>query len=44
MEYVNAISMQSLHGFLHSIKWILSHDHLIYFQKSYVGDGPNTKP
>jgi hypothetical protein len=43
-EYVNARWMQSLHGFLHGIKWIMFHGHLNYLQKTSLGDKPNTKP
>ena len=42
-EYVNARWMQSLHGFLHGIKWVTFHGHLDYFQKP-PGGRPNTKP
>ena len=31
-EYVNARWMQSLHGFLRGIEWIMLHGHLDYFQ------------
>jgi hypothetical protein len=44
MEYVNARWMQSLHGFLHGITRIMFHDHLDYFQKSFLGGRPNTPP
>ena len=43
-EYVNARWMSSLHGFLHGIKWIMSHGHLDYLQKLPLGGRPNTKP
>ena len=43
-EYVNARWMQSLHGFLHGINWIMFHGHLDYFQKPPLGGRPNTKP
>ena len=43
-EYVNARWMQSLHGFLHGIKWIMFHAHLDYFQKPPLEGRPNTKP
>ena len=43
-EYVNARLMQSLHGFLHGIKWMVFHGHLDYFQKPPLGGSPNTKP
>jgi hypothetical protein len=42
-EYVNARWMQSLHGFLHGIKWNMYHDHLDYFQKPFFGGRPNPK-
>jgi hypothetical protein len=42
-EYVNARWMQSLHGFLHGIKWIMFHGHVEYFQKPPLGAKPNTK-
>jgi hypothetical protein len=35
-EYVNARWMESLHGFLHNIKWIMFHIHLDYFQKNHL--------
>ena len=44
MEYVNARWMQSLHGFLYGIKWIMFHGHLDYSQKPSLGGRPNTKP
>ena len=37
-EYVSARWMESLHGFLHGIEWIMVHGHLDSSQKS-----PNTK-
>ena len=43
-EYVNARWMQSLHGFLHGIEWIMFHGHLDCFQKPPLGGRPNTKP
>ena len=42
-EYVNARWMQSLHGFLHGIEWIMFHGHLEYFQKLFFGGKPSTK-
>jgi hypothetical protein len=42
-EYVNARWMQSLHGFLHGIEWIMFHGHLDYFQQPPLGGRPNTK-
>jgi hypothetical protein len=42
-EYVNARWMESLHGFLHGIKWIMFHGHLDYLQKPPLGGRPNTK-
>ena len=42
MEYLNARWMQSLHGFLHNIEWIIFHGHLDYFWKSPLGGRPNT--
>ena len=36
-EYVNARWMRSLHGLLHSIKWIMFHSHFDYFQKPPLG-------
>ena len=36
--------MQSLHGVLHGIEWIMFHDHLDYFQKPPLGGRPNTTP
>ena len=36
--------MESLHGFLHGVKWIMFHAHLDYFQKPLLGGRPNTKP
>ena len=44
MEYVNARWMQSLHGFLYGIKWIMFHDHLDNFPIPPLGCRPNTKP
>ena len=44
MEHVNARWMQSLHGFLYDIKWIIFYGHLDYFQKPSLGGRPNTKP
>ena len=41
---MNARWMHNLHGFLHGIKWIVFHGHLIYFQKPLLGGRPNTKP
>jgi hypothetical protein len=35
--------MESLHGFLHDIKWIIFHGHLDYFQKPPLGGRLNTK-
>ena len=43
-EFVNARWIESLHGFLHGIKWIMFHGHLDYLQKPFLGDRPNTKP
>jgi hypothetical protein len=43
-EYVNARWMQSLHGFLHGIEWIMFHGHSDYFQKPHIRSRPNTKP
>jgi hypothetical protein len=43
-EYVNVRWMESLHGFLHGIKWIMFHGHLDYFRKPTLGGRPNTKP
>jgi hypothetical protein len=43
-KYVNARWMESLHGSLHGIKWIVFHGHLDYFQKPSLGGRPNTKP
>ena len=43
-EYVKPRWRQSLHGFLHGIKWIKFHGHLDYFQKSPLGGRPNSKP
>ena len=34
----------SLHEFLHDIKWIMFRGHLDYFQKPPLGGRPNTKP
>jgi hypothetical protein len=34
---------QSLHEFLHVIKWIIFHGHLDYFQKPPLGGRPNRK-
>ena len=42
-EYVNARWMESLHGFLHGIEWIMFHGHLDCFQKPSLGGRPNTK-
>ena len=33
---------KSLHGFLHCIKWIMFHGHLVYFQEPPLGGRPNT--
>ena len=41
-EYVNARWMQSLHGFLHGIEWIMFHGYSHCFQKSSRGGRPNT--
>ena len=35
--------MQSLHGFLHGIEWIMFHGHLDYFQEPPLGGRLNTK-
>ena len=35
---------KSLHGFLHSIQWIVFRGHLDYFQKPPLGSRSNTKP
>jgi hypothetical protein len=43
-DYANARWMWSLHGFPHSIQWIMFHGHLDYFQKPPLGDRRNTKP
>jgi hypothetical protein len=43
-EYVNAKWMQSLHGFLHGIRWTMFHCRLDCLQKSPLGGKPNTKP
>ena len=43
IEYVNARWMQSLHGFLHGINWIMFHGHLDYFQKPLLRGRSNTK-
>jgi hypothetical protein len=43
-KYVNARWMQSLHGFVHGIQWIMFHVHLDCFQKPPLGGRPNTKP
>ena len=43
-EYVNARWMQSLHGLLHGIEWIMFHGHLDYFLKPPLRGRPNTKP
>jgi hypothetical protein len=43
MECVNARWMESLHKFLHGIKWIMFHGHLDYFQKPPLGGRSNTK-
>ena len=43
-EYVNARWIQSLHGFLHGINWIMFHAHLDYFRKTPLGGRPNAKP
>ena len=42
--YVNARWMESLHGFLHGIKWIMFRGHLDCFQKPPLGGRSNTKP
>ena len=42
--WLNARWMQSLHGFVHGIEWIMFHGHLDYFQKPPLGGRPNTKP
>jgi hypothetical protein len=42
-KQVNARWMQSLHGFLRGLKWIMFHAHLDYFQKPPLGSKPNTK-
>ena len=42
--HVNARWTSSLHGFLHGIKWIMFHGCLNYFQKSFLGGRPTTKP
>ena len=44
IEYVDAQWMWSLRGFLHDIEWIMVHGYLDYFQKSFLGGRPNTKP
>jgi hypothetical protein len=41
---VNAQWMQSLHGFLHGIEWIMFHGHLYYFQTPSLGGRFNTRP
>ena len=43
-EYVNARWMQSLHGSLQGIDWIMFHGHLDFIQKPPLGGRPNTKP
>jgi hypothetical protein len=43
-KYVNARWMQSLHEFLHHIKWIMFHGRLDYFRKPRHGGRPRTKP
>ena len=43
-EYVNVRWMQSMHGFLNGIKWIMFHDHLGCYKKPPLGGRPNTKP
>ena len=35
--------MQSLHGYLHDIQWIMFHGHLHYLQKPSFGGRSNTK-
>ena len=35
--------MQTLHGFLHGIEWIMFRGHLDYFQKPPHGGRPNSK-
>ena len=41
---MNARWMESLHGFLHVIEWILFHGFLGDFQKPPLGGRPETKP
>jgi hypothetical protein len=43
-EYVNARRMESLHGFLHGIQWIVFHGHSDHSQKPLLGGRANTKP
>ena len=43
-EYGYARWMESLHGFLHGIKWSMFHGHLDCYQKPLLGGKPNTKP
>jgi hypothetical protein len=43
-EFVNARWMQSLHGFLHGIDWIMFLGQLDYFQKPPLEGRPDTKP
>ena len=43
-ECVNARWMESLHGFLRGIEWIMFHGHLDCFQTPPLGGRPNTKP
>ena len=43
-ESVNARWMQSLHGFLRGIYWIMFHGHLDYFHKPPLEGRPSTKP
>ena len=38
-KYVNARWMQSLHGFLHGIKWIMFHGHLDFFKNHLLEVG-----
>ena len=43
IECVNAKWKESLHGFMHGIKWIMFHGHLDCFRKSSLGGRPNIK-
>ena len=36
--------MESLHGFLHGVEWIMSHGHLDHSPKPPLGGQSNTKP